>query len=265
MASNKEREAFSEPERKLEPPVDTMYRSTDSNQPTAPPPPTGNANDIEAAPPYDPSKPQEYDSELPTYQQALHDPTVPPPTYDSLYGKIKDVKKKSTGIADFLMKILETLVSTMCFTILLGIVIAIPVSMIAIGSIHISNCPAERYIPIYLIVAGCFGLWRNLTSFIPRFCKDDKEAKGEEEGEKKSKSGRYLHLIDCFLLAWFIAGNVWIYQIYGHIDYTDPTSNDYCHHTVYTFAFWITTSVYIVIGSMCFCICCGSCVAFFLG
>ncbi|KAK6173820.1 hypothetical protein SNE40_017211 [Patella caerulea] len=252
MASNKENEAFAQSERKLEPTA------------PPPPPPTGNANDIEAAPPYDPSQPQVYDSELPTYQQALHDPTVPPPTYDSLYGKIKDVKKKSTGVADFLMKILETLVSTMCFTILLGIVIAIPISMIAIGSIHLSDCPAERYIPIYLIVAGCFGLLRNLISFVPRFCKDDKEG-GEEEGEKKKKSGGYLHLIDCFLLAWFIAGNVWIYQLYGHINYTDSTSDEYCHSTLYLFAFWITTSVYIVIGSMCFCICCGSCVAFFLG
>ncbi|ESP00045.1 hypothetical protein LOTGIDRAFT_230986 [Lottia gigantea] len=218
------------------------------------------------APPYS-SEPQpgataipHQDVELPTYQQALHDPTGPPPSYDSLFGRVKEAKAKSSGVLDFLMKVLETLVSTLCFTILLGIIFAIPIAMICMGSIHLEDCPRERFIPIYLIVAGAFGAFRNLVSFVPRLCKSDDEEETPPEAKKKGQKS--FHLIDCFLFGWFIAGNVWIYRVYNDFNATDPTSSYYCEPTLYYFAFWLTTATYILIGSMCFCICCGSCLAF---
>ncbi len=62
----------------------------------------------------------------------------------------------------------------------------------------------------------------------------------------------------------FTAGNVWIYRIYGEWSKT-PGRDDYCDPTLYWFAFWITTATYIIIGTVCFCICCAGVMAACVG
>jgi len=57
------------------------------------------------------------------------------------------------------------------------------------------------------------------------------------------------------------SGNVWIYRTYGHFS-TDPTAGDYCHPTLYYFAFWLLNATYIIIGLSCLlCSCLGIVVA----
>ena len=69
------------------------------------------------------------------------------------------------------------------------------------GAIHLDDCPAERMIPIYLIVAGSFGAAKNLFSLVQR-CR-----KNEEEREEDSKKVNPIEgIVNCFLFAWFIAG-----------------------------------------------------------
>ena len=103
-------------------------------------------------------------------------------------------------------------------------------------------------------------MFRNLISLGQRA----KQGENQEQGEEKKK--RPLEsLLDCFLFVWFICGNVWIYRNYEP-DYVDSYKSDYCHKTLYQFAFWITTSTYILVGVMCCCVCCvGICAAAFGG
>lgn len=54
---------------------------------------------------------------------------------------------------------------------------------------------------------------------------------------------------------WNCAGNVWIYSTYGNFTPV-PGEPNYCHPILYWFAFWLTTSSYIVLGVFC----CGSCI-----
>ncbi|XP_078525732.1 uncharacterized protein LOC144798641 [Lissotriton helveticus] len=54
-------------------------------------------------------------------------------------------------------------------------------------------------------------------------------------------------IISLFVLAFFIAGNVWIYSIYAP-NYTDPTAANYCRKELYLYAFWITNLFYIFLG-----------------
>ena len=68
-------------------------------------------------------------------------------------------------------------------------------------------------IPIYLIVVGTFGIVRHflgMHAHCKRIC-DDNNTSDDEAQNKKTFLER---LIDCFLVAWFIAGNVWIYRIF---------------------------------------------------
>lgn len=70
-----------------------------------------------------------------------------------------------------------------------------------------NNCPAERYIPIYLVVGGVFGLLKSLANFFYRAKQRrrrqiDQDAPPEANVDPNPFDG----IINCFLLAWFIAG-----------------------------------------------------------
>ena len=96
----------------------------------------------------------------------------------------------------------------------------------------------ENMIPIYLIVAGSAGLFGTCCAGGVRYTsqEDDQQTVNPFSG-----------LIQLFLFAWFIAGNVWIYSNYEP-NYTDPSSPDFCNKTLYLFAFWVTNSYYILFG-----------------
>ena len=70
------------------------------------------------------------------------------------------------------------------------------------GAIHKDHCPAERFIPIYLIVAGAFGIVKNLSTLGQRARNKDKDDKDEQNAKTNPFDG----LVSCFLFAWFIAG-----------------------------------------------------------
>lgn len=196
------------------------------------------------------------DEHPPTYEEAI----APPPSYQSLFGEIKDVRRQSDNFAEFLVKVCILLASTIGFAIVLGFLLAIPISMIVIGAKYKDDCPKEDKIPIYLIVAGAVLIVRNLSSMCSRASErnDDDET---EEDEKNPVHKCCDSILDLFIFCWFITGNYWIYHIYEP-SYSSKDGNGYCNETLYLFAFWITTSTYILAGFLCCCLCCvGICVA----
>ena len=82
--------------------------------------------------------------------------TAEPPSYDSLFGRIRDTHKASRNFIDFLAKLLLLLLGTIGCTIACSVTVVIPICMIVIGSIHFNDCPAEPYIPLFLIVGGMY-------------------------------------------------------------------------------------------------------------
>lgn len=53
-------------------------------------------------------------------------------------------------------------------------------------------------------------------------------------------------LINWFMLGWFLIGSYWIYRIYEP-NY-DKSLGLYCNKTLYTFSFWLVSSIYIAVG-----------------
>lgn len=206
--------------------------------------------DVEQPPAYTPSNGQTYQAALPSYQDIERQNAPPPPSYESLYGRAKAIREESSGSFDFVKRLTCMCVGTIGFTIFLGIMLVIPIAMIVIGAIYKNDCPKEKFIPIYLIVAGSFGLVRNIFSIIRRCLNRDEEAENNNKNVNPVES-----IIDCFMFAWFIAGNVWIYRIYGNFSENSAEPN-FCDPTLYWFSFWIITSFYIILGCTCFCCCC---------
>ncbi|XP_054457816.1 transmembrane protein 272-like [Anoplopoma fimbria] len=129
----------------------------------------------------------------------------------------------------------------------------IPAAQIALGTIHLNDCPRQHYIPIYLIVAGVFGLLLALLSCLPW-------ARTPEDGTPNPLSRictAWNSLSSLFFFCWFIAGNVWIYSIYKpNYDRNTTNVDPYCDKTLYLFAFWTTTLVYILMALSMVCGCC---------
>ncbi|XP_034413741.1 transmembrane protein 272-like [Cyclopterus lumpus] len=133
----------------------------------------------------------------------------------------------------------------------------ISIAQIAMGAVHLDDCPRQHYIPIYLIVAGVFGLVLSVFSCLP--C-----TKAPEDGTFNPLTRvcmAWNSLTSFFFFCWFIAGNVWIYSIYEP-NYNRNTTNvdPYCDRSLYLFAFWTTTLVYILlclfmVGGCCVCFC----------
>ena len=98
-------------------------------------------------------------------------------------------------------------------------------------------------------MAGSVGVFRNLISLGQRAKKDD------DDDDTDKKQTCCTSLLDTFMFVWFIVGNVWIYHNYPP-NFDDSSSPDYCNHTLYMFAFWITTATYIIMGVGCCCVCC---------
>ena len=106
-----------------------------------------------------------------------------------------------------------------------------------LGAKYKDDCPVENMIPIYLIVGGSAGLLSTFCACVVEYRAD--------HGIKQLC--RLVFILP--LIAWFFAGNVWIYKNYEP-NYTDPESPYFCHKTLYLFAFWLITSYYILFGAV---------------
>ncbi|KAM8898520.1 transmembrane protein 272-like [Spinachia spinachia] len=124
----------------------------------------------------------------------------------------------------------------------------LPVAQIAIGAVHLEDCPLQHYVPVYLVVVGVLELLMALLSCPP--C-----AQGPEDGPEDGPStplsrvcAAWSWLMPVVVFCWFIAGNVWIYSIYEPNYIRNSTNAEpYCDKTVYLFAFWTTTLIYILL------------------
>lgn len=176
----------------------------------------------------------------PSYEEAI-DPNAPPPSYDSLFGRMREAHKVSKGVFNFLKNIIVLLLGTIGCTIILGVTLVVPICMMVIGAVYLYDCPQGEYIPVYLLVGGGFGVFKQLLHLSARV-----RQRQEEQDEERIRQSPTQTLINCFMLGWFIIGSMWVYKEYEP-NY-DPALGKYCNKTLYLFAFWLITSVYIFLG-----------------
>uniref|UniRef100_A0A1B6CG79 Uncharacterized protein n=1 Tax=Clastoptera arizonana TaxID=38151 RepID=A0A1B6CG79_9HEMI len=184
----------------------------------------------------------------PPYEEVI-DPNAPPPSYDSLFGRVRDVQKTSHGMIDFFKNLIILLLGTIGCGVIVGVTVVIPISMIVIGSMYLYDCPQGEYIPIYLLVGGAFGVLKQLLHLSSKV-----RQREEEQEEERIRQSPTQTLLNCFMLGWFIIGSVWVYKEYEP-NYDPSQGSKYCNRTLYLFAFWLITSVYIALGAMTLCLC----------
>eukprot|EP00057_Strongylocentrotus_purpuratus_P000852 XP_001184829.2 PREDICTED: uncharacterized protein LOC754214 isoform X2 [Strongylocentrotus purpuratus] len=202
--------------------------------------------------PTDPTAPPSYDA---TQQDGS------PPSYQSIFGQIKSEKEKNANPVGFIGSVVKILLGTFIVTLFMALMLAIPITMVAIGAVYLDDCPAERFIPIYLITMGVAYIVKSLIDLKGRAQRSRLPQEEQADFKPNKVEGGLSHLIGLFCFAFFIAGNVWIYRIYKP-NTTVSSAADYCHPMLYYFAFWMTIVWYISGVSFCFYRCCTGCLAY---
>ena len=129
----------------------------------------------------------------------------------------------------------------------------------------------EPFIPVYLIVGGAFGIIKTVVVIMQRvIVHGEIFNEDEKHSDEPSMAWTFFDgVLNLFLFTWFIAGNVWVYSKYKP-HFVPPLHEplNYCNGTLYLFSFWVITASYILMGLICFCICClgvcASCTAYFV-
>ncbi|KAG8306013.1 hypothetical protein J6590_056688 [Homalodisca vitripennis] len=93
---------------------------------------------------------------------------APPPSYDSLFGRVREARKSSSGFIDFFKNLTILLIGTIGCGVIVIITFIIPVTMIIVGLVYLHECPNSEYIPIFLLVGGGFGVLKQLLHLSAR-------------------------------------------------------------------------------------------------
>lgn len=196
--------------------------------------------------------------EAPAYEERANTNSAPPPSYNSIFGELKQAKRDSGGShVNFLKQACGIVLSSVVTILLLALLCAFPVSMIIIGALKLDDCPAEHFIPKWLLIFGCFGLAANLFMLARQIINKARKSDNKDGGVNPIEC-----ILQTFLLAWFIAGNVWVYRTYKFVKYDKDAGDDYCDKLLYLFSFWTITSSYIMMAAGCvLCCVCIICIA----
>ncbi|CAF2424773.1 unnamed protein product [Rotaria sp. Silwood2] len=157
--------------------------------------------------------------------------------------------------------ILAILGSIHCLVILC-VTLIIPILEVAIGASYRDQCPINSNIPVYLIVTGACGMATIVLAVVivaAFICciKRNSIAVTFAMSCLVILIMLFIGLMSVFLFAWFIVGNVWIFGAKKDVQYDYPSStSNYCHRTLYEFAFAILIITYVM-PVVC---CIGSCI-----
>ncbi|KAG7268580.1 hypothetical protein CRUP_003189, partial [Coryphaenoides rupestris] len=104
-----------------------------------------------------------------------------------------------------------------------------------VGAMHLKSCPAQPYIPIYLMVLGISSILLLLLTYAQKSPK--------KQGVISTLTSVCISLLYIFNTFWFMAGTVWIYAIYPP-SYS-AAEDGYCQKHVYQLALFLINLCWI--------------------
>ncbi len=79
------------------------------------------------------------------------------------------------------------LIGTIGCTIACSVTVVIPVVMIVIGAVHFDDCPAEPYIPVFLIVGGTFLVAKYVIGVAARFRQGRRQLERQQQQQQQQQ------------------------------------------------------------------------------
>lgn len=197
---------------------------------------------------------------------AQQHPAEPPPSYDSIFGRMRTVRDETRGSPlKFCSRMCDLFFGTIGGLIWLGFVLAIPILFIVIGVAYWGSCNFQPWIPRWLVILGIAASLETVLTFFIRIRRLYAGGRffGKLTTEEKKVAGFLEFPMSCVIVVWFCIGCYWVFSIYDDVLYNqdDYYLSHYCDATLYRFSFWIS-----VIGCICFgfvflvLCCCGCCI-----
>lgn len=234
--------------------------STAPSAPTAPSPamyvaPVSSPSSA-GAPPVDQRSSQYANgSDLPPSYQDATDPNAPPPTYESIYGRVRNARHSSRGPWEFVQRlftiIIGTVVGTVCFSLVLAVTLVVPLTLMIIGSVHLRHCPAQPALPVWLMIGGVMYVLRSSHVSVDRM---RSRLSGNPVEPPSAVTNGCVAILQ---LAWYILGCVWVYSIpQPSFDPSKAVEGHYCHPTLYLACYYLLAALHLLVLILVLCGCC---------
>nr|XP_022319990.1 uncharacterized protein LOC111122506 [Crassostrea virginica] len=179
------------------------------------------------------------------------DPADTPTSYGSIFSQIQENSSDCEGIYDFISRTYHVLHRSILSTVFLLMLLALPLSMIAVGSTYRNDCPREPRLPIYLLVGGSFGLIKVLLMLWDQkkqsndACLDDDDDSDTDDAVVQRTTKFTGFILSVFLSAWFVMGNVWFYEIWmPNFEQPLHEPSNWCHLIVFRYTFYHLVTCY---------------------
>jgi hypothetical protein len=154
------------------------------------------------------------------------------------------------------------------------IVLALPTTKLVLGILYREECPLNKSIPLYMIVAGSAGIAIVLFLLLSSSCT---YCRSSIKGRKGTHGLMIITIgfargmqavLAIFLFVWFFIGNFWIFSVRPNLQTEraiNGNNNNYCHPVLYWPAFYILIFTYVITILICLTkffarlVCCGAC------
>jgi hypothetical protein len=130
--------------------------------------------------------------------------------------------------------------------------VAIPISQLIIGLIYIGQCPIQDLIDTWMIVSGFSGILLVIIGVIIhiKIRKQSLLLSPYDDSQSYSLIIRILIpifiVILLFIVAWFFAGQVFVFEVKLRVELFDPTLPEYCHANLYKAAYILIFISYLI-------------------
>lgn len=149
---------------------------------------------------------------------------------------------------------------SMCCRSTLGVLLfiiafATPIAMVAVGFFTLKKCPLQDKIPLWLVI---FGISVTIMSTVQLSIKIYVNTRRRLKANEEKGINVFNFFFSIFIISWFLAGNTWVYQTFSIKKFDTNDDTNYCDQICYLVAFWIITSIWIIICLLCSlcCFCC---------
>ncbi|CAF0863177.1 unnamed protein product [Adineta steineri] len=157
------------------------------------------------------------------------------PFYWSLRSRLIEEYTESESLLEFAKKTVLVLMKTKEATILLCFILILPIMMMGTGVSHLSDCPRQNNLPIYLFVGGTVLITKLLQNIWHKYRLQQKSLTEEEPSSDPNDGQAFIDgLMTIFLIIWFFFGQYWLIKIGYPPHFEQPLDNPeiWCHKTV---------------------------------
>ncbi|CAF1507028.1 unnamed protein product [Rotaria magnacalcarata] len=127
----------------------------------------------------------------------------------------------------------------------------VPLSQFVIGFIYIGQCTIRPFIFIYMILSGAFGIAFVVVGLII-YMQTNKKAPMPYSGSRSNQMILKVLIpifiiLFLFVIGWFIAGQVIVFEVKTTVELFDPVLPEYCHGNLYKPAYILIFVDYLII------------------